>query len=275
MIGAGFGRTGTMSLKRALNALGLRTYHMDEVVRNPSHGRAWEALATAELGRDAAAAAAAAADDDWQTRTGRYDVLKRIAQDGYTATTDFPACLLFEEQMALWPDAKVILTARRSGQKWKRSVARTIGRTGYIVHRPPFSFIASPLMPFPMGGFNDWIWRTAGVQSNADHSLVVDSLAAAHNRWFEKVVAAVPRENLLVFYPGDGWNPLCTFLEVDDCPIDAPFPRAWNTSAVFGRILDFAELITHCWWLVLAVLCWWALRCLRARCSNRQKVKAI
>ena len=97
----------------------------------------WEALAARE-------ASGGTADDDWnkQADAARYDVLKRIARDGYTATTDFPACLLFEEQMVIWPDAKVVLSARRSGQNWIKSVAGTIGQTVYIFNRVSFKYLA-------------------------------------------------------------------------------------------------------------------------------------
>lgn len=42
VIGAGIGRTGTMSLKVALEQLGFdKCYHMDELSKNPAHVPMW------------------------------------------------------------------------------------------------------------------------------------------------------------------------------------------------------------------------------------------
>ena len=41
-----------------------------------------------------------------------------------------------------------------------------------------------------------------------------DSLAAALTAWEMKVIDTVPAEKLLVYKVGDGWKPLCDFLNV-------------------------------------------------------------
>ncbi len=50
-----------------------------------------------------------------------------------------------------------------------------------------------------------------------------DAAIETFNRQLAEVRAAVPQERLLVFSIGDGWAPLCDFLNVS-AP-DTPFPR--------------------------------------------------
>ena len=91
VIGAGFGRTGTLSLKIALEALGLdKCYHMMEVMRNESHAAQWRKAARGEA-------------VDW-------DAL----YTGYRATVDWPSASFWRELRAVYPEAKVILTLRDS-----------------------------------------------------------------------------------------------------------------------------------------------------------------
>ena len=102
VIGAGFGRTGTLSLKYALEKLGFdKCYHMMEVQMNPAHLQVWQDLAKG-------------IQPDWQALF-----------DGYQATVDWPTCNYWREQLAVYPDAKVILS-RRDSQKWYDSVMNTI-----------------------------------------------------------------------------------------------------------------------------------------------------
>jgi hypothetical protein len=100
VIGAGFGRTGTLSLKLALEQLGLgRCYHMLEVFQNPGHAARWHA-------------AAAGGAVDWDALFS-----------GYAATVDWPACAFWRALAARYPEAKVLLTVREPGAS-TRSTAR-------------------------------------------------------------------------------------------------------------------------------------------------------
>jgi Sulfotransferase domain len=87
VIGAGWGRTGTMSVKRALEWLGLPCHHMHEVFLHPEHVALFEAAARGE--------------PDWET----------IYAD-YAVTLDWPGCSFWRELTAYYPDAKVLLTVR-------------------------------------------------------------------------------------------------------------------------------------------------------------------
>ena len=80
IIGAGFGRTGTMSIKAALEELGFGPcYHMTEIFDKPDHVAFWD---------DAADAVERGEAVDWE----------RVFS-GYEATLDWPACLFYEELM--------------------------------------------------------------------------------------------------------------------------------------------------------------------------------
>jgi hypothetical protein len=102
LIGAGFGRTGTMSLKIALETLGFSPcYHMTEVFAHPEHRGFW---ISAWRGDPA----------DWDGVLGEYE-----------AAVDWPACTFYEELMKRHPDAKVILSVREP-ERWYESVRNTI-----------------------------------------------------------------------------------------------------------------------------------------------------
>ena len=101
-IGAGFGRTGTLSLKSALDELGLGPcYHMVETRAHPEHDTMWLALAKGEA-------------SDWRP------MLK-----GYASTVDWPTTYFWKDLAAANPDAKIILTLR-DPEAWYRSAAATI-----------------------------------------------------------------------------------------------------------------------------------------------------
>ena len=97
VIGAGFGRTGTMSLKVALETLGFDPcYHMTEVFAHPDHAGFWISAWREEPA-------------DWDGILGEYE-----------AAVDWPACTFYEELMERNPDAKVILSVRDPSElPWK------------------------------------------------------------------------------------------------------------------------------------------------------------
>ena len=111
VVGAGFGRTGTLSLKVALEELGFGpTYHMQEVMRRPAHVEMW--LRYARTG-----------EEDWD------DLFS-----GFESGVDFPVSCAWDRLAARYPDAKVILTVR-DPQAWWASTASTIYRINDLLNR--------------------------------------------------------------------------------------------------------------------------------------------
>jgi hypothetical protein len=197
VIGAGFGRTGTMSLKHALQRFGLgRCYHMEEVIMGPGRFEKWEQ-------------AAQAAEPDWP---GIFE--------GYGATVDWPAATFWRQLADYYPAAKVILSVRDSPDAWFESTQKTI-----------FSPQLTAMLPPPMKGML-WhtIWRLFDGEINDR-----DRCVEVYERHNAAVIAGIPTDRLLVYKPGDGWEPLCAFL---GCPVpDEPYPRL-NDSAQFLANLE-------------------------------------
>jgi hypothetical protein len=200
VIGAGFGRNGTLSLKQALETLGFdKCYHMAEVFHHPEHVPVWHA-------------AAQGSSVDWDA-----------VFDGYQASVDWPSCSFWREQMVRYPDAKVVLS-ERDPERWYDSVMNTIY---------PMSTL---LLDSDDPGKKSWglmihdlVWQGTfgGRVEDKDHAIGVYK---THNR---EVKETVPADKLLVHEPSSGWGPLCEFLE---CPVPQEgYPRSNSTEEVKTR----------------------------------------
>lgn len=197
VVGAGFGRTGTLSLKSALERLGFeRCYHMIEVRDREEHRPIW---AAAQRGEPV----------DW-------DALL----EGYRATVDWPACNFWEQLSAYYPDSRVILS-QRDPDRWYESIRNTIYPTS--MERLESD---DPAQQAIGRWLAEIIWDGVfgGRLEDKDHAIGV---YLAHG---ERVRATIPPERLLVFEPSQGWGPLCEFLE-REVP-DEPYPRV-NTTEDF------------------------------------------
>jgi hypothetical protein len=175
VIGAGLGRTGTMSLKLALEQLGFGPcHHMVEVFKDPAAPGRW-------------CAAAEGGPVDWETMFA-----------GYRSTVDWPSATFWRELAEAHPEAKVILTVR-DPEAWFRSTQATImSRPVPDPPETPFhAMIAKVINPMFGGRVNDR-----------------DTLVAAFNAHNAKVRAAIAPERLLVYEVAEGWEPLCAFLGV-------------------------------------------------------------
>ena len=104
IIGAGFGRTGTASLKESLEILGFKCYHMGEIFSNPKllHSNLWIQA--------------------FEGKLSDYDLIFKSSGDSspYTATVDWPSTAVYEDILKQYSDAKVILTVRDSESWYKR-----------------------------------------------------------------------------------------------------------------------------------------------------------
>jgi hypothetical protein len=192
VIGAGLGRTGTMSLKLALEQLGFAPcYHMIDVIQK---GKMDEWNRTVETPKP-----------DWEQ-----------VFEGYQATVDWPACNYYRDLMALYPDAKVILSVR-SPESWFASTQATI-----------FAAIDQAQGPGGMSFARKLVTEVVGPDMHDRAALL-----PAFERWNESVKAFVPKEKLLVFEAAQGWAPLCKFLGV---PVPAtPYPATNSTEEFRSR----------------------------------------
>jgi hypothetical protein len=214
VIGAGFGRTGTMSLKAALEQLGFGpSFHMIDLVRDPSPLPLWKAAAAGE-------------PVDWTE-----------ALDGWESTVDWPGCSFWAQMAETWPDAPVVLSVR-DPEAWYRSCLNSIHAAKEMALRGELEG-GSEDGPDPevVQFINGLIWNGTfdGRFLERDYALEV---FARHN---EAVKAAVPADRLLVYEISQGWEPLCDFVGV---PVpDTPLPHL-NDTASFRDMFGMPELAT-------------------------------
>jgi hypothetical protein len=218
VIGAGFGRTGTLSLKTALEEVGLvKCYHMFEVFRRPGDSRVWnDALDGKSV--------------DW----------KQLFQ-GFQAIVDWPGCTFYKELMDVYPDAKVVLSVR-DPEKWYDSALNTIYRlTQTWEYAVVWFFLPHIRRTYAMNQKGIWQRTFGGRFEDRDAALQV------FRDHIEEVKRTVPPDRLLVYDVKEGWGPLCNFLGV---PIPAkPFPHA-NDAGSIARLLRVAAILL----IALAVL---------------------
>lgn len=198
IVGAGLGRTGTHSLKVALEQLlGAPCYHMVEVFAHPEHVPAWHAAMLDE-------------PVDWPK-----------VFDGYEATVDWPGGGVWREISAVYPDAPVLLSSRRTTDEWWKSASRTIFE----------GLVANPVAP----GMEEWRAMADAMLKRLTPEWPDETATkAAYERHNAAVRAEVPASRLVDWHPEDGWAPLCAALDV---PVpDAPFPVT-NTTAEFRAMI--------------------------------------
>jgi hypothetical protein len=196
VVGAGLGRTGTMSLKLALERLlGGPCYHMLEVMVHPEHVPIWHAAARSE----------------------------RVAWDAlfadYRAAVDWPVASFYAEAAAAFPDALVLLSVRDPDEWWE-SASQTI----------------FPGIERARGRFDAWHAMILDMFKNRFTAAIDDPAAAkaAYLRHNAEVRARVPASRLLEWRVREGWDPLCKALGVP-VPAE-PFPRANTREEFLARL---------------------------------------
>ncbi len=203
VISAGFGRTGTLSLKLALEELGFGPcHHMKEVLENgAAQVPLWDAAADG---------------------TPDFAAIYR----GYRSAVDWPTAAFWREVAAANPDTKIILSTR-SADSWYKSFSETILASLMArEHWPP------PAVP----------WLTMVTRVVIDRSLGgrtdKEGVIAAFQAQEAAVKAEIPASRLLVHQAKDGWEPLCAFLGV---PVPATtYPRT-NSKEEFFELMKGAD----------------------------------
>lgn len=176
VIGAGFGRTGTDSMREALNILGFGPcHHMRELLADPEHRQAWRRVHAGEK-------------PDWDKLLGAYG-----------SCVDWPSARYWPELIAAYPDAKVLLTWR-DAESWWKSFSQTILPVILADTETEETAPGSQLLSLRVFG---------GKALTKEHCIAVYEANVAD------VKANVPADRLLVYEIGSGWAPLCAFLGVD------------------------------------------------------------
>jgi hypothetical protein len=208
VIGAGYGRTGTLSLCTALNQLGFPCYHMFEVIGNKdnkTHLDFWRKVANGKPGTQY----------DWD------EVFSK-----YTATVDNPACCVWRELVAAYPDAKVVMTVHpRGADAWYESTMDTIYFTESMWQFKVLEF-TTPFGRKMVDMSRKLIWQRSHQGTMRDRSKAIER----YHQHIAEVKATVPADRLLIFSVDQGWAPLCDFLGV-------PMP-----SAEFPNVNDRAQI---------------------------------
>ena len=204
VIGAGFGRTGTSSIRAALEQLGLPCYHMASVLFDPrrkSDVDFWLEVAEAPE-----------ASHDWE----------RVFGD-LRATVDFPACTVWRQLARDYPEAKVLLTQHpRGAESWYASTHETIYTgTGHDANTE-FGEKINRMMDKLV-----WHGELEGAMEDRERAIAIYERREAELR------AELPDDRILVFSADQGWEPLCDFLGL---PVpDGPFPQV-NERAEMARM---------------------------------------
>lgn len=199
IIGAGFGRTGTHSLKVALERLVDGTcHHMVEVFAHPEEVPVWTAAGLGDM-------------PDWPSFLA-----------GYSAIVDWPGAAFWPELAEAFPDAPVLLSVR-SADSWWQSANNTILLA--IRDRQP-----DDSDPWP--GMVDAMLARHGITDTADEA----GMKAAFEANNQLARDTIPADRLVEWTASDGWDPICAALGV---PVpDEPFPLT-NTTSEFRQMAGF------------------------------------
>lgn len=175
VVGAGLGRTGTMSLKLALEQLlDGRCYHMFETFERPDDGPVWVQASTGVM-------------PDWNAFLAEYN-----------AAVDWPACDFWREMSDANPDALVLLSVRESADAWWKSANATI-----------FQALRRMLEP------SDHVpWQADFFGPRSATFLDEDSAKAYYHAHNARVRATARPDRLVEYVAGSGWEPLCAALGV-------------------------------------------------------------
>jgi len=199
VVGAGLGRTGTLSLKIALERLlGAPCHHMMELFGRPEQVPVWHAAARGEM-------------PDWNEFLARYQ-----------AVVDWPAAAFWRELSEAFPEALVLLSVRDPDSWWK-SASDTIF---------PEILREQTRVPPGLEGWQPMVRELLGARFDApiENRQAATAAFEAHNGRVRETIAA---NRLLEWRAGDGWEPICEALSL---PVpDEPFPRTNSTSEFIAR----------------------------------------
>jgi len=232
VIGAGLGRTGTLSTRSALeHLLGHPCYHgAVPVAERPEHAIPWINIFT----------------------SGKLEPeMATELLEGYSAGVDFTIFTWYKQLMEIYPDAKVLLTVR-DPERWFASMTVLHTVFGTLIQQP----YAGVMTAMGLGHFTKYSQEVLmapnapGILGRVNRAMLSGKEEAVEvfKSHVAEVKAHVPANRLLVLDVRDGWAPLCEFLER---PVpDTPFPNV-NDTAMMKLSFNIIRIV--CWLVVLLV----------------------
>ena len=200
VIGVGIGRTGTFSLKHALQELGMPCYHYADAVTNPADFDKWEDCTNAIL-----------AGKDYEFEL----IFTPPDRPAYRAAVDTPSMCFYKELLQSYPKAKIILTIRDTPDVWYISYNDTIYQATNNGN-PVLKLLVPLLAPWIAKSnriINKLVWDSPRL-FNGKFGQDEEYIKQQYLAWAEEVKQTVPSEQLLVYNVKQGWEPLCKFLDV-------------------------------------------------------------
>eukprot|EP01084_Bolivina_argentea_P078589 142621_1 len=228
IINAGWGRTGTMSLRSALNRLGFKCYHFIDALQTHGHCEIWNNLCKQKLLENSDKLKE---DYDWNK-------INKLLKD-YKSGADAPIFLFYKELMEFYPNSKVLLTVR-DGENWYKSyrnlwIAITATNKLWFIKLlwKDFKFKCKLSYNISRILFGD----------DFDNALKNDKdfCIKRYNEWNKGVIEYVPENRLLVFNVKQGWPSLCKFLNITEIPTE-PFPHI-NESSQMKKATIFSNIL--------------------------------
>mmetsp|Transcript_48118 Transcript_48118/g.135434 ORF Transcript_48118/g.135434 Transcript_48118/m.135434 type:complete len:319 (-) Transcript_48118:155-1111(-) len=247
LIGAGLPNTGTQSLAVALQELGFEPCHGVDFWLNTTLRDAWSKHVFEGGPIDAA--------------------VRSLLDAGFDSNLDAPTMFAWRGMVDMFPDAKVVLTVRDTGEKWYDSITKKMRHpTGMIEFSMKWIAWYSKLDYIGWWRFLDRCQRKIGCSFREQQTLELQQRCIqSYEEHVDIVKRTVPADRLLVFNVKQGWAPLCKFLGL---PVpDRPFPKRDITKGltrdVFKDLFEekyqanFRPLLVLC----LITLLWWTTWC--------------
>ena len=214
IICAGWGRTGTRSLKYALEKLLAQpSYHMQNILLNKKDAKIWHRSIFRHNQKF-----------NWEE-----------IYEGFGACLDFPSCNYYKELMKAYPDAKVILTTR-DDQSWIKSWNVL---NNQVLKSLTFRFLARiPGTSFKLQKdiHNEMILGKNGAFKGA---ITDKDRMKMFNEWNQSVIKYVPEDRLLVYQVKEGWGPLCDFLDAPMPSDSFPYKNKTKNMGHMSRFINF------------------------------------
>jgi len=258
VVGAGFGRTGTVSTREAMRILGFwPNYHMAEAAINQSAFTRFASRMAVKFGSTSGpnlppfkgnhftlwteATLAKRQGDDKRVK----EILVKLL-NGYKSNLDYPSSMFYKELHELCPNSPVLLTIRDSPEAWAKSIMGSIGLIT-IYFDSWYHFI--PALFHGLGHRS----MPAMIKVNACGGDVKNWqdkkwLCEEYERHIAEVKSTIPEDKLVVFNVKEGWKPLCEKLGVK--VQEGDFPRL-NDSENIKKNLQVIKVVDTIMWLVL------------------------